>query len=111
MPYKYKSLRIYVGDFDTIQSDILQAIYDLFIEDSEPVVYRTIVNKLGTLTNNAVAGRMRRLEEDGYIYRDRGGNWFLTKKGMPKGYMGYEKGSHAYKRHKFVELMTRHANQ
>lgn len=92
------------GDFDTKQQDILQAIYDLYVEDSEPVTVEAIIPRVG-VSNMAVYRRMRALERDGYLWRDRKGKygrWYLSKRGLSKVSPNPDKGSYEHKRYKFL---------
>lgn len=99
------------GDFDTKQQDILEAIYRLYVEDSEPVVIRTIEARVD-ITNNAIARRLRALERDGYIWRDKKGvygKWYLSLRGLKQVSPNPEKGSYEHKRYKFLTELARQA--
>lgn len=107
---KYLSEKVYQGDFDTLQQDILQAIYDLYIEDSEPVTVRTVERKVNRLKTFMIYKRLNALLRDGYVFRNQAGkfgNWHLSQRGLKKLSPNFDKGSYEHKRYKFLTELAR----
>lgn len=108
----FPSNKIYQGDFDTLQYDILKAVLDLYIEDSEPVTTRTITERIGDISHMAVYKRLNALVRDDYMWRDRKGShgrWYLSQRGLKKLSPFFPRRSREHRRLEFVSEMARQA--
>lgn len=108
----FPSNKIYQGDFDTLQHDILQAVLDLYIEDSEVVTTRTISDRIGDVSHMTVYKRLNALVRDDYMWRDGQGNygkWYLSQRGLKKLSPSFPRRSREYRRLKFVTELARQA--